>query len=718
MSEAPPTFSESWYRIADQQISLRPGVKIRRQFFRGEQWHVVEDPFNNQFFRLQPPAYSFVARLRPHRTVQQVWEECLALDPNQAPGQEEVLRLISQLYFANLLQYEAPTDSAQLFERQRRRRERETRSRWLNIMFLRIPLFDPDRFIDRLLPHTRWLFGPVGLILWLLVVGAGVKVVVENFAELRQQSQGVLAPGNLFLLYLGLVIIKSLHEFGHAFLCKRFGGQVHVMGVMMLIFTPTPYMDATSSWGFRSRWQRMLVGAAGMIVEVFVATIAVFIWANTGPGTLHNLAYNMIFVASVSTILFNGNPLLRYDGYYMLSDFLGIPNLYQRATQQLKFWMDRYLFGLKKADTPARSRREAAWLTAYGILSFIYRIVVFGGILLFVADRFLLLGIIMAVVCLISWVIVPLGRFIHYLATSPQLERQRLRAGLVSAGTVLGLLGFLEFVPFPYHFRAPGIVEAREKGEVVNESPGIVETVLATPGSWVTNGQPLLRLSNHELDLQLVGAQARVEETQAMWRRSMQTNVANLKPIDQRLESVQKQLQQVRENQATLVVRAQKNGIWAAPEMKDFLGRWLTRGTDLGVVLNPASFEFTATVPQTDVNRLFASQVRGASVRLRGQAGFALPVGDLRLIPAAQNKLPSAALGWRSGGEVPIAPTDPEGRQAMEPFFEVKAGLKGQVDVAFWHGRSGKIRFNLDPEPLLQQWWRRLRQVLQKRYQL
>jgi putative peptide zinc metalloprotease protein len=455
-----------------------------------------------------------------------------------------------------------------------------------------------------------------------------------------------------------------------------------------------------------------------MIYEVFLAAIAVFIWANTGPGTLHNLAYNMIFVASVSTILFNGNPLLRYDGYYMLSDFLGIPNLYQRSLQQLKFWMERGLFGVRKAENPARHPREAFWLTTYGVLSFIYRIVVFGGILLFVADRFLLLGILMAVVCAISWVTVPIGRFIHYLATNPQLERNRPRAVAASVGIVLGVFSLLQFVPFPHHFRAPGVLEAQEKAEVVNETAGLAAALLTSPGYWVTNSQPLLRLENPELEWQLAAALARRQETEALWRLAMQTNAANLKPIAQRLESVNKQVTRLETDRAALIVRAHQDGLWAAPELKDYIGRWLPRGTSLGFVNNPRSFYFTATVAQTDVNRLFASQVRGANVRLRGQAGIVLTTSELKVIPAAQKTLPSAALGWQAGGEVPVDLTDPQGRQAAEPFFEVKAAIQIAINVALVHGRSGKIRFDLDPEPLLQQWWRRLRQAIQKRYQI
>ena len=329
MAEPSSTFSESWYRIANQRISLSPGVQVRRQSFRGQRWIVIENPLSNQFYRIRPEAYEFVARLRTDKTVEQVWQECLARFPDTAPGQEAVIQLLSQLYFANLLQYSQATDSSQLFERHRKTRQRDLRSKFLNVMFMRFPLLDPDDFLVKTLPFIGRLISPFGAILWTFVVGIGLKVVLDNFSALKDQTQSVLAPSNLFLLYAGMVLVKTFHEFGHAYFCRKFGGEVHVMGVMLMIFTPVPYMDATSSWGFRSRWRRMLVGAAGMIVELFIAAIAAVVWAYTAPGTVHNLMYNIMFVASVSTLIFNINPLLRYDGYYMLSDFLEIPNLYQ-----------------------------------------------------------------------------------------------------------------------------------------------------------------------------------------------------------------------------------------------------------------------------------------------------------------------------------------------------------------------------------------------------
>ncbi len=314
--------------------------------------------------------------------------------------------------------------------------------------------------------------------------------------------------------------------------------------------------------------------------------------------------------------------------------------------------------------------------------------------------------------------IVPVGRLTRYLAADPRLERQRLRAVGVCASVLLGLLGFLGLVPFPSHFRAPGLLEAQEKTAVMNETPGFLDAIVATPGQWVTAGQPLMRLKNPELEKQRAAVLARRAEMEATRRQALAAKVANLKPIDMRLESVNQQIRRVEAELGALVIAARQDGLWTGSEVEDYLGRWLPRGTDLGLVLNPRSFYFTATVAQTEVARLFDRQIQGASVRLRGQAGRSVAAGELRVIPAAQRTLPSAALGWMAGGEVRVAPNDPQGRQATEPFFEVKAVIPPTNEVALWHGRAGKIRFDLGREPLLQQWWRALWQLLQKRYQL
>ena len=191
-----------------------------------------------------------------------------------------------------------------------------------------------------------------------------------------------------------------------------------------------------------------------MIVEIFVAALATFVWAKTSFGVLHNLAYNIMFIASVSTIIFNANPLLRFDGYYILSDLLEIPNLSQNASMEVRHWWERYVFGVRASQSPARTRGEAVRLGIFGIASSIYRVIVFAGVLLIVADRFLLLGLIMAAVCAISWITVPTGKFIYYLATSPRLERVRWRAISITSALAVVVITLLAAIPFPSHLRA------------------------------------------------------------------------------------------------------------------------------------------------------------------------------------------------------------------------------------------------------------------------
>jgi putative peptide zinc metalloprotease protein len=716
MSKATETFSESWYRIANQRVSLHPAVRIRRQNFRGERWYVIEHPYNNQFFRIRPAAYAFIARLQPDRTVEEVWNECLERFPDDAPGQAAVIQLLSQLYFANLLQYQGANDGGELFERYRQRRQRELRMRIRNVMFMRIPLLDPDRFLVKTLPLVGKLISPLGALIWFLTIGWALKVGADNYPLLIEQGQAVLAPDNLLLLYVGMAFVKTLHEFGHAYFCRKFGGEMHVMGLMLMIFTPVPYMDATASWGFRSRWKRLLVGGAGMIVELFVAALATFVWANTAPGALHSLAYNIMFVASVSTLVFNINPLLRFDGYYMLSDLLDIPNLAQRSGQQLKYFCERYLFGIKKAENPSERARDAAWFTLFGIGSGIYRIVVFGGILLLLADRLLIVGIIMAVICAIAWVLVPLSQFIKYLAASPRLERQRPRAIAVTAVLAAGLLLFLNVLPLPNHFRAPGVVMASERTQVVNNAAGYVAELITKPGANVSAGQPLMRLENPELKMERKSLQAREAELQARLLQARNDDIASLKPLVSLLEALTNRIQKLDADEAGLTIRAQHSGIWVAPGIEDYTGRWLPRGTPVGLLVNPAKFEFSATVLQADVDALYGRRIPAAEVRLYGEAGDVIAVQRWKILAGGRQMLPSPALGWAAGGEVPVAMDDGEGRKATEPFFEVQAEIPEGTAVSLLHGRTGKIRFDLEPEPILPRIVRRVQQLLQKRY--
>ncbi len=719
MPEQTKTFHESWYRIANQSICLKSNVRARVQQFRGERWYILSDPMTNQFFRLRPAAYDFVSRLNKSRTVEEVWKESLVRNPSDAPGQEDVIHLLAQLYHAGLLHYGLASDSGKLFDRYKKRKQQIVQKTLMNLAFLRIPLFDPDLLLKKLLPIVRWIISPVGICVWLAVVFSGVKIVIENFSELKIQSQGILAPSNLFLLYVALVFVKALHEFGHAFAVRRFGGEVHTMGIMFLLFNPLPYMDATAAWSFRSKRKRVLVGAAGMVTEIFVAACATFVWAKTGQGTLHALAYNIIFIASVSTILFNINPLLRFDGYYILSDIIDVPNLHTQASQQLTHLTEKYAFGCKNSESPTTSRKEAFWLSFFGIASGIYRVFVFSRILLFVADRFLLAGIIMAVICGITWVLAPLIKLVKYLASSPRLERTRLRAISVCLGTCFILIGFLYFYPFLHNFKSTGIVKAWEYSEVLNEIDGYVEEILVCSGTWVTKDQPLIKLRNRELSFQMENVQAKLKQFECMRQKAVPEHTPNLKYIDSSIASSQKEIDLLKKKKKNLIIKAQIDGFWVAPEINDYVERWILRGAQLGAVVNDKQFYFDCVVSQKEASRLFEERIKSVEVKLVGQADQIIFVDKHIKIPMEHTKLPSRALGFAGGGNIAINTEDPSGKTAKEPFYKVRAFLKkDSSSPKLFHGRSGKICFKLENRPLLRQWLRKFRQLIQKRYQI
>lgn len=717
MAEGTRTFSDVWYRVARQTITLRPRVEVRRQSFRGERWHVLYDPFNNQFFRLRPEAHAFVARLREDRTVEDAWQETLDDDPDGAPGQEDVIQLLAQLYHANLLHYKVAADSEQFFARYRKRKQRERMFTLSNIMFARLPLLDPDKALVRAEPWLKWLFKPWAALLWLAVVGWATKACIENGAELAAASQNVLSASNLALLYAGIVIVKALHEFGHAAACRHYGGQVHTMGVMLLFFSPLPYVDVTSSWAFRERRKRIAVASAGVVAELFVAGLAAIFWASAGPGLWRDLAFNMMLAAGVTTILFNANPLLRYDGYYVLTDLADLPNLYQRAQKMLTYLVEKKLFGVRNQPVPAESPRERVWLVGYGLLSLVYRVFIFAGIIWVMSGRFLIVGALVAVFCIVAWGVVPLVKFGKYLASSPKLERTRGRAVAVTCGLIAAVAAALFLVPAPQRLQAPGVLQAAAFADVTLGVEGEFERLEVPGGTRVEAGQPLARLHNGELVHQLALARAKLAELDSLWRAGLKEGSRGRVALEEGIAAVRARIGELEERRTKLVVTAPIAGVWVAPRADEMKGRWLARGTALGSIVGNGKMEFLAVVSQGDSSRLFAHEASAtrATVRLRGQTEQALRAGGLVVIQAEQTRLPSAALGQNHGGEIALAHDAGREPIAAESFYEVRAQLEARSGGTLYQGLTGRITFSLPAEPLGFQWLRALRQVFQKR---
>jgi putative peptide zinc metalloprotease protein len=723
-----PTFSESWYRVAGLSPRLRSSVQVHRQHFRGRMWHVLQDPSSNQFFRLNDPAYRFVAMLDGARTVADVWRVCNEQFGDEAPTQGEAIQLLGQLYAYNLLYAELPPDVEGLFRRYRKRRQREVRSYLSNFLFIRIPLIDPERFIERWVGIVGKAFSKVGFAVWLALVATALVLVAGEADQLFKRASGVLDLSNLPLLYVSLVLVKVVHEFSHAFACKRFGklsgtgGEVHVMGVMFLVFTPLPYMDASSAWAFRSKWHRVVVGAAGMLAEIAVAAVAAIVWTQIADGTLRSICYNMMFIASVSTLLFNGNPLLRYDAYYILSDLVEIPNLSQRAKEYIYYLVKKYVWRAKRVHDPAHSRGERIWFVVYGVASTLYRVFILSAILIFVAGKFFMLGAVLAIAAFALWVCVPLGKFVHYLATSGELMRVRTWAMASSAAFVLLVLAGLGLIPVSDHARVEGVVEPVELSAVYAQADGRVVHYLPSGRRVTPDGPPLVTCENPELSTrheELLSERRFLEAQRRLARQ--QEGPAAVQIVEEKLDALEEEIAYVERELADLAIHAPKPGTWVAPDIDRAENRYLRRGDAVGLVAAMDRLLIRAPAGQDAAAVLITEAEQGdldLEIRVRGRPDLELRGRVRQILPAGRKELPSPALGYAVGGPIETVLEDPEGMEATQRLFEVQIVPQESSGVRLLAGQRVVVRFTLQKRTLLSQAKRALLQLAQRRFNI
>lgn len=712
------TFSETWHRVAQAQLGLLPSVAVHKQRFRGADWYVLTDTYTQRFFRVSPPAYRFIARLNPRHTVDEVWQQFIEDYPEEAPGQEEVMQVLAQLHHANLLHYRSQPDSLTIFNRYKEHKQRELRGKLLGFLYVRVPLWDPNDWLNRVRSLINLTTSRPVVITWFVIVAMGIALAISNSGALFDQTQGLLAPGNLFLLYICLAGMKVLHEFGHAFVVKRFGGDVHTLGVMFLVFVPLPYMDATASWSFRRRRERMLVGAVGILIELFLAALGAIVWAYTGPGLVNSLAFNVMIIGSVSSLLFNGNPLLRFDAYYVVSDMIDIPNLYQRASQQWLYFADRYLLGTRQAERPARDKREWWWLTGYGAGSFLYRIFIVLAILMFVSDQWLAIGLLFAFTSFVMLIGMPATKWVKHLY-SDRVHRNRSRAWLVSVLALLLPFAALAWVPLPYSIKAPGIIEAVDASNVAAGTAGALTRIHVRDGQAVAQGDLLVELENPSLLHEIRIVEQQIVETTLLRNRALGTSLSEVAPLRERIQMLEERRDELQRRREQLRVRAAHDGVWVAPRLHEREGNWLGRGETLGQLVDHARLRFSAVVSQEQADELFGRVLERGELRLWGQADLPIQSDELSFLPYQRQTLPSMALGWLGGGNIAVSSDENEGQTAVESFYELRLMLNDNLDGrATLHGTSGRLRIPLERKPALAQLTRNIRQLLQKRYQL
>lgn len=710
-----PLFSQSWHSVAGLQPRLAPHARISRNRYRDQLWYVVQDQTSGRYHRISPAAFRFIDRMNGQRTVQILWDAMCQADATQIPTQDEVVELLMQLYTNDLLQCDVTPDVAEVYERYQKRRASKWKQYLANPLSLRLPVFDPDAFLTRWSPLVQRFFSVKGFLLWLAVVLPAIGLSIRYGSELTSNlSDRVLAADNLLILLLVFPAVKVLHELGHGFATKVWGGPVHEMGLMFLVFVPIPYVDASSAAAFPSRYRRAIVGAAGMMAELFLAALAVYTWVLVEPGIVRSLAFNVIFIAGISSLIVNGNPLLRFDAYYILSDLIGMPNLAQRGPRYLTYLCDTYLFGARDSTPPNESTRERRWLIFYTVASWFYRIAIMVSIILFVAGEFFIFGLLLALWGAGTLFVTPVWKSMRHILYSNALARHRTRAIRVTVGILAPLALFVAFVPVPLITLAEGVIWLPDHAQVRALEAGYFQQWMAKPGTRVAPGAAVVAMYNPSIETNLTIAEARVTEYETRFRVEQFSNPSAAAVLQQQLAHEQQGLHRARSLHERLLITGQSAGTFVVPVAQDMDGRYFFRGDLLGYILDREQFVARVVVEQDDID-LVRTRLHSIDLRFADAIPTVHRVQVLREIPGATEDLPSAALGIPGGGRIATHPAEPSNLKTLKRVFLIDLKLPANVTPSAF-GERVYVRFNHQSEALAKQAYRRVRQLFLSRF--
>lgn len=687
-----PLLSPDWYRVAGLRPRLRAGLSLTRQQVRGQTWVVATDPLSGRHHRFSRWAWQLVAFCDGRRTLDDAWSGVVDAAGDAAPTQAEAMTIVGQAFSGHVLVGDVPHDAAAVV-RLRDRRQGQALRQAINPLAFRLPLWHPDDFLQRHAAATAWLFKPGAVRCWLVFAALAVLALLAQAPGLAAEAQAVLSePRGLLLMWLAYPFIKGLHELAHGFAVKAHGGTVPRMGVTLLMLTPVPYVDASASAAFESKQARALVAGVGIMVELMLAGLALVCWLLLEPSVLRDAALAVVLVGGLSTLLVNGNPLLRFDGYHVLCDLAELPNLAQRSRSHWLYVLQRRVLGLRTSAPVGLAHGEGPWLLAYAPLAWAMRLVLMGVLAHALADSWPVLSLLLALVALWLGLLGPALKCLGWLLRSPQLAQRRPRA-LAAAGMGVALVLVLAFVvPVQQRSHAPGVVWLPDDAMIRLETAGVIDTFMVRDGQIVAQGDAIAELSNPPLLAELARLRAQLQLAQVEQVQLRDRDLRAAAQAGDRAAQLAGELQSVQKQQDALLVRAASSGRVVLDTHRDRVGMHLPQGHLLAYVLPDGAPLVRALVGNSDI-ALVNQGTRSASVLL---ASGGAPLSALvdSAVPQASLVLPSAALGSAGGGLIAIDSQDSRGLTARVPHFQVDLALPPQarpaigsrVMVTFEHG--------------------------------
>ena len=657
--------------------------------------YVVEDPLNNAFFQLGPAEWDFAQQLDGATTWQQAYQRTANRFAGNLFSQESARRLVDWLMASGLTH----DDGA------RRPRTAHTFSPWHMVshaFFLRLPLFHPDRWLEKIHPAFAWCFSRWSLLAWVLLCVGGFHAVMADLGRFWHSAAVYLSPSSWIHLFVIWTLLKVVHEMFHGLACKHFGGHVGACGVALILFSPVAYVDVSSAWRFRSKWRRIITSAAGLYIELAVASVAAIVWSQTDSPSTAFLCHATVMAAGVNSILFNANPLMRYDAYYILSDLLDVQNLYGDGRHASRACVRKLLLGLA---TPASSpdAKRPRFVLFYGLASGLWRVTVSVSLILAAARLLHGAGMVLAIVAVMLWFGIPAVQFARFVVSGNEREQpHRARFAVTLALAAAGLAAVM-ICPVPGGVHAPVIVEFEPLHELRAASTGFVETVRVAAGQQVRQGQTLVELRNDELASELRMVSTEVQQTAVHLRilrdqdryAEYQAELSRRKALLEREKSLQALTQ-------GLVVAAPADGVVLTHRPQQLLGKYVKAGEPLVSIAAESDKDIKVSIPEPYIE-LFLNRV-GSSVNivLNGAAGAVRSAKLVRVDPSATDLLRQPLLGAHNGGPLPVrsdeSASDHGGPHArlVAPHFQGVVEVPQRVAQSLHVGQIGELHFT-DP---------------------
>ncbi len=701
---------------------LRKDLLISQQRFEGRTYYVVKDPISLQYFRMTDEDYYLATLFDGARSFGKIREAYalryphVRLDFTPEELQERVLRFANDLALLQFLSVQGMRLKARFDAQKKNKTKKSALYNLANqVFFFRFSLFDPDKLFARMARPIRWIWTRPAMWVSVAICLAAAVVFRFNVERIHPTMQNFFSFKNIALIWVTTILIKSVHELGHGLTCKHFGGEVHEVGFMSLVFTPYFFVNVTDSWTMPNRFHRMLVSFAGIYVELVAAALVTFLWAVVQPGAFQDFLFNVMVVASVSTLIFNANPLMRFDGYYIMTDAIEVPNLQGKSRALIQHQFNQLLFGASNKDS-VLSRlplpRKRFWLFyTYAILSWVYGYYVIYKLALFMAPHLEPLGLEglanwFTALALISWVALPLLGFFKqmHLTLADWKPHGRLRRLSLIGSIALGIFGVACFVPVELKITRVGAVELAEPEEVRPEVPGFVAEIFVKDGDRVTAGQPLARLENRDIAQNNFANEQRMRTAEAQLQRALGLDrPSEQKQFENFVAQYRGKFEESQRDVAALVLRANQDGAVLVRE-----GTALTHNPSLllGRLLRQGDLfcDIVRMDPMRIKIALNEKQVRyveqGQRVMLKADAypgrTFEGTIASKPLMFVGKDM--PAAFSARRSGDVPTG-IDRQGKEVpLERVFTAEVDVKNP-DSILRQGMTGRARIFAGTRP-------------------